>query len=285
MKKVILFGATGHVGQEIARELKQQGYQLTVVVRNGSKAEQLSYLAANTVIADVTKPASLSGICNGHSIVVSALGKSVSPNDNSRQTFYDIDFLGNRNILREAKNSGVKKFVYLSAFHSEKYLSLSYFKVHHEFSEVLKASGIDYSIIKPPAVFSAFTDVIELAKKGRLVTIGAGDKKTNPIYEGDLARICVEAIGEHNATIEAGGKTIYTRKQLNDIVQKTVNPGRKALHMPIALVKTMLPLVKLYDKNMYDKAAFIVEVMQHDTIAPRMGELSFEDYIQTKASS
>jgi uncharacterized protein YbjT (DUF2867 family) len=284
MENVILFGATGHVGQEIARELKQQGYQLTAVVRNKNKADLLSGITTNLVIADVTNPASLAGVCKGHSVVISALGKSVSPNDHSKPSFYDIDFLGNHNILREARSSGVKKFVYLSAFHAEKYPYLNYFKVHHEFSEVLKASGINYAIVKPPAVFSAFIDMIELAKKGMLVTLGAGDKKTNPIYEGDLAKICVNAIGEPNATIEAGGKTIYTRKQLNEIVQNVVNPKRKVYHIPLALLKTMLPLVKLFDKNMYDKATFIVEVMQHDTIAPRVGELRFEHYIQHKVN-
>ena len=42
----------------------------------------------------------------------------------------------------------------------------------------------------------------DLAKKGRLVTMGKGDKLTNPIYEGDLAKVCVEAIHQTNAVIE-----------------------------------------------------------------------------------
>lgn len=42
MKKVILFGATGHLGKAIAKELVRQEYQLTIVARSKEKAEKLS---------------------------------------------------------------------------------------------------------------------------------------------------------------------------------------------------------------------------------------------------
>ncbi len=35
-------------------------------------------------------------------------------------------------------------------------------------------------------------------------------------------------------------------------------------------------LLKLFNKNMHDKFAFFVEVMQHDTVAPQMGGTSPE---------
>jgi uncharacterized protein YbjT (DUF2867 family) len=282
MQKVILFGATGNLGKEIARELISHGYDLTVVARNESRAESLSDITRQYIIADVCDPGSLGHILDNQDIVISALGKSVSPNDRSKPTFEDVDYWGNVNILNEAKKSGVKKFIYVSAFHSEKFLHLTYFKVHHEFSELLKLSGIDYSIIKPPAIFSAFIDMIEMARKGQLVNIGEGDKKTNPIYEGDLAKIVADSISSSNSTIEAGGQTIYTRKQINEIVQNAADGKRKVRSVPMGLFKVMLPILKLVNKNMYDKFAFFIEVMQHDTIAPRVGKMTFEDYIKLR---
>jgi uncharacterized protein YbjT (DUF2867 family) len=280
--KVILFGATGNLGREIAKELVHQGYELTVVVRNEQKAKLLSLGATNRVIADVCNSASLENICTGQDIVVSALGKSVSPNDRSAHTFLQVDFEANKNILNEAGKAGVRKFIYISAFHSERYPDLEYFKVHHNFSELLKESGIDYSIIKPPAIFSAFIDMIEMARKGQLVNIGEGSKKTNPIYEGDLAKIAVDSIKNQNTVIEAGGKTIYTRRQLNEIVQHQVNGHKRLKNIPIALFKAALPVIKIFSRNTFDKFAFFLEVMQHDTIAPQRGVLTFEEYVKMK---
>lgn len=284
MKKIILFGATGNLGKHIAQELINKGYQLTVVVRDLKKAKGIFDDKTKLVIADVCNKSTLVDICQNQEIVVSALGKSVSPNDKSKPGFEEVDFTGNMNILKEAIKSNVKKFVYVSAFHAEKYLHLTYFNVHHRFSEELKISGIDYSIIKPPAIFSAFIDMMDMAKKGQLVTIGKGDKKTNPIFEGDLAKICVRSIAENNVTIEAGGRLVYTRKELNSIVQKEVDKSKQVRQIPLGLFKAAFPILKVFNKNLYDKFAFFIEVMQHDTIAPQMGELSFEEYIKSKNS-
>src|ERR1700741_3958568 len=168
MKKVLLFGATGNLGKEIAKEAVKQGYELTAVVRNQTKTSELTGIATHFVIADIASSNSLTNICEGFDVVVSALGKSVSLNDKSKPSFRDIDLNANSAILNEAVKSKIQKFVYVSAFESEKYPQLEYFKVHHEFSEKLKASGINYSIIQPPAIFCAFIDMISMSKKGQL---------------------------------------------------------------------------------------------------------------------
>lgn len=282
MKKVLLFGGTGNLGKEIAKVLYHQGYELTAVVRNPSKAGNLSKTTQHCKIADVTQPAALVNITQDFDIIISTLGKSVSPNDKSKPSFRDIDYTVNSNILQDAVKQNVKKFIYVSAYQAEQYQHLEYFKVHHEFAEKLKVSGINYSIIQPPAIFSAFTDMIEMARKGKLMTIGKGDKKTNPIYEGDLAQVCVNSIHEKNTEIAAGGKHVYTRRELAEIVQRAACPEKKVKTLSPGLVKMVLPLMKLTNKNAYHKFSFFNAVMQHDTIAPQIGEKKFEDYIQEK---
>ncbi len=282
MKKVILFGASGHVGRKVAEELARQNFELTVVIRNNAKVHSFQDIQAKIVNADVLKPDSLRGICDGQEVVISTLGKSVSPNDWSKPTFRQVDLEGNGNILNEAQKSGVKKFIYLSAFHAEKYPDLNYFAVHEQFCRILINSGIDYSVIKPPAIYSAFLDMIDLASKGRLVSIGSGEFKTNPIYEGDLAKIIVDNIHRSNCIVEAGGKNIYSRIQMLEIIQQNVNPANKIQKLPLKLVKMVLPVLSIINKNAYDKFAFFLKVMNTDTLAPQIGEQSFEEYIKDK---
>jgi uncharacterized protein YbjT (DUF2867 family) len=283
VKSVLLFGSTGNVGKQIAKEALRRGYNLTAVVRNSQKANELAEITKSVLIADVTKPDNLVAITNGFDIVISALGKSVSPNDKSKASFYDVDFAANVSILKEALSHSVNKFVYVSALHSERYTNLEYFKVHHEFSEKLKKSGLDYSIIKPPSIFSAYLDVVDMARKGRLVHLGKGDKRTNPIYEGDLAVVCVDSINSPKSEIEAGGKEILTRKQINEIIQQHVNPSKTIPTIPTWVMSAILPVVRATNKNMFDKFAFFVDVMQHDVIAPQVGQLTLKEYLAMKA--
>jgi uncharacterized protein YbjT (DUF2867 family) len=280
MDKVILFGATGNAGRAIAKELLLRNYSVTAIVRDVVRAGELLPAGIEFFKADVTRPEVLKDICKNQDIVISALGKSVSINDKSKPAFRDIDFTANSHILAEAVKSNVQQFIYVSALHSENYPQLEYFKVHHEFSEKLKHSGLNYTIIKPPAIFSAFIDAIDLAKKGYLSNIGKGDKQTNPIYEGDLAKVIADAIGKYNTVIEAGGQNVYTRKQLNEIMQQEVNPSKKLRTIPLFVIKLMLPLVKLFNKNLFDKLAFYTAVMQEDILAPKLGSMKFEDYVK-----
>jgi uncharacterized protein YbjT (DUF2867 family) len=284
MNRLILFGSTGNLGKKVAEEATRRGYAVTAAVRNESKAVLMQRLGVDTVVADVTSPSSLKGICNGFDIVVSTLGKSVSPNEKSKPSFLEIDLAANANILNEAVKAKAQKFVYVSALGAERLTHLDYFKAHHQFSEQLGQSGIDYTIIKPPALFSAFVDLIELAKKGRLVTMGKGDKLTNPIYEGDLAKLIVDGIQQSNAIIEAGGKEILSRQQINDIIQTAVNPGKKVRTVPMGVVKSLLPLIKLFSKNMYDKVAFFTAVMDEDVLAPPVGDMRLKDYVRLKTA-
>jgi len=41
-------------------------------------------------------------------------------------------------------------------------------------------------------------------------------------------------------------------------------------------------MVRLFDKNQYDKFSFFIEVMQHDMIAPQVVDMTFQEYLRIK---
>ncbi|GAB3538431.1 hypothetical protein GCM10027443_33350 [Pontibacter brevis] len=161
-------GATGHLGQHLLRELQLQEYSVTVLARSATKAAALAPAPDAVFVADATIPEQIAGGCDGVEVVVSALGKSISLKDKSRSSFYDIDYGANFNLLLEAKKAGVQQFFYISAFKAEEHPELAYFKAHADFSEALMKSGISYSILQPTALFSAFDEVVALARKGMM---------------------------------------------------------------------------------------------------------------------
>jgi uncharacterized protein YbjT (DUF2867 family) len=160
-------------------------------------------------------------------------------------------------------------------------LHLDYFRAYHDFSEQLKASGINYSIIKPPAIFSSFLDLVEMAKKNRLITMGKGDKVMNPIDATDLAKICVDEICRENAVTEAGGKMVYSRQQINEIIQKEINPAGKVKNIPVGFLRLLTPVLKIFNRNLYDKIAFFLEVTQHNTVAWKIGTTTLEEWVKS----
>ncbi len=280
---IILFGGTGHLGGHIAHEVKRQGHSLTVAVRDPLKARRLS-VPCDKVVACSFTSASMPDILKGHDVVISAVGKSLSPSDKSTATFEEVDLQINRLILNNAQENAVKKFVYISAFHAERYPTIEYFRVHEQFARELKQSGLDYAIIKPPALFSAFDEMISMAMKGFLFNLGKGDKRTNPIYDGDVARIVVSSINQHNEEIEVGGGKVYSRAEIASIIQQYAAPHRKVRTLPAPVLKFILPFVRLLNKNTYDKLVFFAAVATVDIIAPALGEADFPEYIRAEVN-
>ncbi|MCC9168115.1 SDR family oxidoreductase [Pontibacter harenae] len=182
MRKVLLAGATGNLGKYLLQELKQQGYYVRVLVRSAEKAKLLSPVPDEVFIGDATDSELLKKICENMDVVISALGKSISLSDKSKATFRDIDFRANLNILHETLVSGVKQFIYTSAYTAEMYPKLAYFRAHANVTEALFDSRLTYTILQPTALFSAFDEVLKMAKNGKIASMGKGDKRTNPVF-------------------------------------------------------------------------------------------------------
>jgi uncharacterized protein YbjT (DUF2867 family) len=280
MKKILLAGATGQLGKYIFRELKLQGYEARVLARNLKKAQLLFPDPEELVLADATNPVSLEGCCEGIDVVISAIGKSVSLRNQGNASFHDIDYKANLNLLREAQRANVKQFIYISAFGADRFHNLAYFKAHADFEKALRNSGLNYTILQPVALFSAYEDVATMARKGRIASLGKGDKKTNPIFEGDLAKVVVENINKPSSTIPLGGPVAYTRFEILKIACEAAGYTGRIPNIPFEYVNSLLPFVRLLSRNLYDKLAFMVAVSKVDCLAPPTGELSLEAYFE-----
>jgi uncharacterized protein YbjT (DUF2867 family) len=217
MESILVIGASGSLGFEVIKQLKEKGYKTRALAIDENDAEMLKGIADDIFIGNAQKPETLKGICTGMKIIFSAMGKSVSLFTNDDSTFMDIDYQANKNILDEALKSKIQRFVYVSVYGSEKYKELELAKAHQEFTKELKKSGLSYTIIHPVGIFTGLHDLLLMAKKGQVITVGNGNKKTNPIHQEDLARICVENIVNGKNSIEVGGPKIYTRNEIAEM--------------------------------------------------------------------
>ena len=279
MERILLAGATGHLGHHILQALKHRGHQVIALARSWEKAASLPTTPDEIFYADATRPQKLRGCCQGIDVVVSALGKSISLNDHNKASFHDIDYQANYNLLQKARAAGVKQFVYISAFSAEQHPHLTYFRAHADFSRELVQSGLSYTILQPTALFSAFDELAAMARQGRLGVIGNGSKRTNPIHEADVAKVVAESIGMGSEVIPLGGKQVYTRLEIARLVGAAAGYRGIVMRVPKTAVNLLLPLVKRMNPHLYHKAAFLAEVSTQDCVAPQIGEQTLEAYL------
>src|SRR5690606_6100181 len=119
MKKILLAGASGSLGMEVAKCWAHAFIPFRALVNSEDSAEQLRGYTQDLWIADAQDPDELQGMCEGVSHVLSSFGKTVRLITGGNGVYEDIDYYCKRNTLPGAELAGVHRCVYCSMLGGE----------------------------------------------------------------------------------------------------------------------------------------------------------------------
>lgn len=111
--QVLLTGATGLLGNAIARLLVSEGRSVRALVRNPSKAAAVVPAACELVAGDVTDAASVLSAARGCDVIYHASGLPEQWLRDARE-FDRVNVDGTRNVVTAARTVGASRFVYAS---------------------------------------------------------------------------------------------------------------------------------------------------------------------------
>ena len=271
MKRVLVAGATGYLGGFVSQELKVRGHFVRALTRSSNKLDDLRELLDEIVVGEVTRPETLEHVCDGIDVVFSSVGIT---SQKDRLTFHDVDYQGNKNLLEVAVKAGVKKFIYVSVFNGPNLPHLDIVKAHEDFVDTLKASGINYAVLRPTGFFSDMGEFLEMAKKGRVYLIGRGSNKVNPIHGADLAVSCVDAIEGEKQEIDVGGPELLTYREIAELAFQSLGKPARITVVPVWIMKLAIAVTKLFSKHQGELLAFFTTAMTSDVVAPTTGTRS-----------
>ena len=177
---ILVVGATGHVGREVVRQLKDGGHKVRVMTRDHSRADELDLAADEVVIGDLRDPASLPAAVAG---IESAYYATPDPEDN-------VVML--ENFLAAGKAADLRHVVRLSARSADVSSSDDLARRHGLAEQALEQSGLAWTHIRP----SWFMQMMfEYAPGGRMALPG-GEGRIGWIDTRDIAEMAVKALTE-----------------------------------------------------------------------------------------
>jgi uncharacterized protein YbjT (DUF2867 family) len=268
MSRVLVAGATGYLGGFVVRELTNRGHFVRALVRSSRKAEALRETVDEIVVGQVTRPETLAGVCDGIDVVFSSVGIT---RQKDGFTFKEVDYQGNKNLLDEAIGADVKRFVYVSAVDGPALRHLDIVAAHEDFVDELKASGIEYSVLRPTGYFSDMGEVFDMAKRGRVWLIGGGASRVNPIHGADLAAVCADAIAGDETEVVVGGPETMTWDEAARLAFEVLDRPAKISHVPAWLVRAIVRVVRLFNRHQGELLAFFATMATRDVVAPATG--------------
>lgn len=111
MKNIGVTGANGHVGANLVRRLLKKDFDIRVLQYRNHEA--FDGLSVEVVVGDLNEPDSLVPFCDGLDVIIHLAAK-ISIGDNSYESLYKVNVEGTKNLVKAAKNKGVKRFIYFS---------------------------------------------------------------------------------------------------------------------------------------------------------------------------
>lgn len=280
MTKVLIAGATGYLGHFLLSEAKGRGYAVRALTRSEQKLTQIRPVIDEVFVGEVTKPPTLAGVARGIDVVISAIGIT-RQKDGLR--YRDVDYQGNLNLLREALNSGVKKFIYVSVLHADRMPDLQIVRAKEDFVSELRESGIDYAVIRPNGYFSDMLAFLDMAGRGRVFLFGRGDFRINPVSGKDVAARCIDAIDLDDRELSFGGRVTFTHREIAREAFAALGTKPKITCLPVFFAKILLWLVrKLTPVRIYGPVEFTLTVITRDMVGPPCGKEKLGDFFRNE---
>jgi dihydroflavonol-4-reductase len=113
--RVFVTGATGFIGHNTVKRLKESGHECICLVRNTSKREILEDTACQFVTGDITDKDSLINGMDGCEALVN-LANIYSYWEPDFSIYKEVNVDGTRNVMEAALEVGIKKVIHISSF-------------------------------------------------------------------------------------------------------------------------------------------------------------------------
>lgn len=258
LSNVMVTGATGFVGRSVVRELLARGLTPVCLVRStGKLSKQHPQIAPDRFVSVV-------GDLGDRDALLEAAGKSdaaihlvgiIIARRLKGQTFARVHERGTRNVLDVVRDSGIKRYVHVSALGTRPEALSAYHRSKWAAEEFVHASGLDWTILRPSLIHGPDGEFMRLMRRFVCAWVppvipyfGAGDAKLQPVSVKDVAYCIVESLLRDETiaqTYPLGGPQAYSWVEFYNTCRALMPRAKHwkpLVSQPVLVAKTMAAL-------------------------------------------
>lgn len=254
-------GASGRLGQLVAGEVAKRGEagQTTLGSRDRAKLAGFAGQGFKTATFDFDNPQSMRDALKGHRRLVLISG----------DTAVDERIRQHKAAIDAAKAAGIETILYTSFTNASAKSLFTFAKIHAETEAYIKASGLDYAVLRDNQYAENLENAIAHAKDTGTLGIHGSKGKVAYISRPDIAFAAATALlakPAANAIYELTGPQAYDAADIARILARKWNKDVKAAELPREVFVSILQSAKLPD--------FLVEAIASLGDAAAAGEMA-----------
>ena len=278
--RVLVAGATGYLGRYVVKALHENGFWVRALSRPASQHKLPATSTDEVFVGNATDYGSLAGVCDGVEVAFSSVGiRSFGP----RPTFWEVDFAANLNLLRRAKEAGVRHFIFVSVLHGDELRDRNQVAQARELVvDALKASGMTWTVVRPTGYFNDMAELFHMAQRyGLYFVMGDGTSEINPIHGADLAGVVVRGVKDsslENQAIGVGGPDTFTYREIGELAFQVLGRSPRIVSVPPALIEAGSNLMAPFNLNAAALTKALKLMLDLDAVGTAVGTHHLKDF-------
>ena len=256
--KILLVGATGTLGRQIAKKAIEEGHEVRCLVRNPRKASFLQEWGCELTKGNLLISEDIDYALQDIEVVIdSSTGR---PEDS--KSIYETDWDGKLNLFNACESKKIKRVIFLSILLTEKFRNVPLMDVKYCTEKLLEKSNFDYTIFKCAAFMQGVISQFAIpVLDSQAVWVSGNPTKIAYMNTQDMARIIVSSINNpksYKLSLPLVGPKAWDSDEVISLCEKYSNKKAKIFRVAPFLIKFTQNIVSFFQDalNISERLAF-----------------------------
>jgi uncharacterized protein YbjT (DUF2867 family) len=255
---LLIIGATGTLGRQVARRAIDEGYKVRCLVRSAKKATFLKEWGAELVPGDLCYPQTLTAALEGVTAVIDA--STSRPTDSL--SIKQVDWDGKVSLIQASVAAGVERFIFFSILDAQNYPEVPLMEIKRCTELFLAESGLNYTILRLAGFMQGLIGQYGIpVLEGQPVWVTGESSPIAYMDTQDIAKFAIRALKvpeTQNQTFPVVGTRAWSAEEIISLCESLSGKEARITRMPINLLRTMRHVIRFFQWgwNVADRLAF-----------------------------
>lgn len=256
--KILLIGATGTLGRQIAKQAVEEGHEIRCFVRNPKKASFLQEWGCELTRGNLLNSSDIEYALQDVEAVIDA---ATSRPDDSK-SIYETDWDGKLNLFNACESLKVKRVIFLSILLTEKFRNVPLMDIKYCTEKLLEKSSFNYTIFNCAAFMQGVIGQFAIpVLDSQAVWMSGTPTKIAYMNTQDMAKVIVSAVNNpktHRLKLPLVGPKAWDSNEVISLCEKFSDKKAKIFRVSPFIISITQKVVSFFQDslNVAERLAF-----------------------------